>query len=328
MGITLGNPVLRIFISSTAVDLMDYREKVRDAILGLKNLPIAMETFSAKAGVPASECMKEAAAADAVVCVVAHRYGYVPPVALGGDGEHSITWLEVSAAKKAGKPVFAFVIEPNAPWTAAKEQDRLLDEPDKSAEIIGAVRKLQEFKKELGDENTLRFFKNPDDLATQVATSLAHFVPVVDAATVSTAKVWKPLFCHALQPAPHFRGRATQLADLKNWLLSPVTPDRVLSVVAAGGTGKTAPGEPCASRAAAFGSGGCVRVVVLRRSAYGCVFSGGVRVFHGRDESAGGRVDRTVAAGAFRGSAACADSGRAGAVQSGGIIGVAESWRI
>ena len=86
MGVTLGNPVLRIFISSTAVDLMDCRKKVRDAILGLKNLPIEMETFSAMSGMPASECMKEAAAADAVVCVVAHRYGYVPPVALGGDG--------------------------------------------------------------------------------------------------------------------------------------------------------------------------------------------------------------------------------------------------
>ena len=40
-------PVLRIFISSTAVDLRDYRDKVRDAVLRLENLPIAMETFSA-----------------------------------------------------------------------------------------------------------------------------------------------------------------------------------------------------------------------------------------------------------------------------------------
>ncbi|HZE81927.1 MAG TPA: hypothetical protein VE604_13585 [Candidatus Polarisedimenticolia bacterium] len=31
--------VLRIFISSTAVDLIDYREKVRDAVLRLEGLP-------------------------------------------------------------------------------------------------------------------------------------------------------------------------------------------------------------------------------------------------------------------------------------------------
>jgi hypothetical protein len=72
-------PVLRIFISSTVVDLLEYREKVRDAVLRLEGLPIAMETFSAQSGQPASECMRMAAEADAVICVVAHRYGYVPP---------------------------------------------------------------------------------------------------------------------------------------------------------------------------------------------------------------------------------------------------------
>src|SRR5215470_19657204 len=129
-------PVLRIFISSTAVDLMDYREKVRDAVLSLQGLPIAMETFSAQSGQPASECMRMAAEADAVICIVAHRYGYVPPKELGGDGERSITWLEVDAAKRAGKPVFAFLVDPSAPWTELKEQDRLtVEPPGKETEI-------------------------------------------------------------------------------------------------------------------------------------------------------------------------------------------------
>ena len=111
----LTRPVLRIFISSTAVDLRDYRDKVRDAVLRLENVPIGMETFSAQSGQPVSECMRMAAEADAVICVVAHRYGYVPPPELGGDGERSITWLEVDAAKRAGKPVFAFLVDPKAP---------------------------------------------------------------------------------------------------------------------------------------------------------------------------------------------------------------------
>jgi hypothetical protein len=51
-------PVLRVFISSTAVDLLEYRAKVRDAVLRLENLPIMMETFSAMAGQPAGECMR------------------------------------------------------------------------------------------------------------------------------------------------------------------------------------------------------------------------------------------------------------------------------
>jgi tetratricopeptide (TPR) repeat protein len=233
-------PVRRIFISSTAVDLLDYRDKVRDAVLRLENLPIAMETFSAQSGQPASECMKMAAAADAVICIVAHRYGYVPPRELGGDGERSITWLEVDAAKHAGKPVFPFLIDPNAPWTGVKEQDLLVSEPEKAPEIIKAVQKLQEFKAYLGRERMRQTFTGPDDLAKNVAITLANFAPQQSHAEVSTARIWKPLFCHALQPAQHFRGREAKLDELKKWLESPVTPDRVVSLVAAGGTGKTA----------------------------------------------------------------------------------------
>ena len=226
--------VLRIFISSTAIDLTGYRDKVRDAVLRLENLPIAMETFSALGGPPASACMRMAAEADAVVCIVAHRYGYVPPAELGGDGERSITWLEVDAAKRAGKPVFAFLVDPKAVWTDVKEEDRLAGEPDKTDEIFKAVQKLEEFKAYLGRECARQTFTSAEELAKLVAISLANATPR------ATARVWTPLFCHALQPAQHFRGRAAKLQELKDWVQSPVTPDRVLSVVAAGGTGKTA----------------------------------------------------------------------------------------
>ena len=230
-------PVLRIFISSTAVDLRDYREKVRDAVLRLEGLPIAMETFSAQSGDPASECMRLAAGADAVICIVAHRYGYIPPKELGGDGERSITWLEVDAAKRAGKPVFAFLVDPKAPWTQVKEQDRLVSEPENAAEVFRAVQKLQEFKAYLERESTRNTFSSDEELAKLVAITVAKLTPQQSA---STARIWKPLFCHALQPAQHFRGRAAKLQELKDWLQAAVTPDRVVSLVAAGGTGKTA----------------------------------------------------------------------------------------
>src|SRR5262245_3237238 len=138
--------VLRVFLSSTAIDLTAYREKARDAILRLQNLPVTMETFSALPGDPASACRAKAAEADVVVVLAAHRYGYVPPADLGGDGRRSIIWLEVEAALAAGKPVFAFLVDPKAPWDQAKEQDRLIHEPDKAQEIIAAVQQLQEFR--------------------------------------------------------------------------------------------------------------------------------------------------------------------------------------
>lgn len=229
-------PVLRVFISSTAIDLQHYRDKVRDAVLRLEDLPLAMETFSALSGQPTCECMRMAAEADAVICIVAHRYCYVPRPDLGGDGERSITWLEVDAAKRARKPVFAFLVDPKAPWPEIKEQDRLVTEPEKGAEIVQAVQKLQEFKAYLERECTRQTFTNPDDLAKNVAIALAN----LNAPHVSTGRVWKPLLCHALQPAHHFRGRESRIQELREWLLAPVTADRVVSLVAAGGTGKTA----------------------------------------------------------------------------------------
>ena len=248
-------PVLRVFISSTAVDLRDYREKVRDTVLGLEGLPITMETFSALSGQPASECMRMASEADALVCIVAHRYGYVPPMELGGDGERSITWLEVDAAKRAGKPVFAFLVDPKAPWTAVKEQDRLTSEPPENIpEIVRAVQKLQEFKNYLARECTLGTFSSDEELAKLVALAIAKFVP--QAGRGFAARIWQPLFCHALQPAQHFYGRKVEIQELKEWLASPVTADRGLSVVAPGGTGKTALVEKALHQTALSGMAG------------------------------------------------------------------------
>jgi tetratricopeptide (TPR) repeat protein len=159
---------------------------------------------------------------------------------LDGDGERSITWLEVDAAKRAGKPVFAFLVDPKAPWTEAKEQDRLTSEPEKTGEIVKAVQDLQKFKAYLERESTRQTFTNLEDLSKNVAITLANFAAKLNRPPASTARIWQPLFCQPLQPAQHFRGREAKLQQLKDWFESPVTPDRVVSVVAAGGTGKTA----------------------------------------------------------------------------------------
>jgi tetratricopeptide (TPR) repeat protein len=57
------------------------------------------------------------------------------------------------------------------------------------------------------------------------------------------AKAWRPRVCYPLQPAPHFQGRQRLRADLAEWARSRVSPDRVVSLVAVGGTGKTALAE-------------------------------------------------------------------------------------
>ncbi|MGH9719561.1 MAG: tetratricopeptide repeat protein, partial [Bryobacteraceae bacterium] len=149
-------------------------------------------------------------------------------------------WLEVDAAKRAGKPVFAFIVDAKVPWAGGKEQDRLESEPEKAAEVAKAVQKLKEFKAYLERECTRNTFSSDEELAKLVAITIANFSKERRVVSVSTGRIWEPLFCYALQPAQHFRGRDVKLQELKEWLQAPVTPDHVVSVVAAGGTGKTA----------------------------------------------------------------------------------------
>jgi tetratricopeptide (TPR) repeat protein len=236
--------VLRVFLSSTAIDMAACREKVRDTVLQLEQLPIGMETFTALPSLPAADCQAEAAQADVVLALVAHRYGYVPGADLGGDGQHSITWLEVLAAQKAGKPVYAFLIDPKVAWSQAKESDLLNTEPDeKHLEVLAAIRRLREFKAYLQAYCTFDSFTNEDDLARKVATTLSNHVRGMDPGTARPAKVWRPRVCYPLQPAPHFQGRQRLRANLLEWTRARVAPDRVVSLVAVGGTGKTALAE-------------------------------------------------------------------------------------
>jgi hypothetical protein len=239
-----GPPILRVFLSSTAIDLAACREKVRDTILQLGQLPIGMETFTALPSTPAADCQAEAARADVVIVLVAYRYGSVPGVELGGDGKRSITWLEVLAAQKAGKPVYTFLIDPKAPWAQAKESDLLNTEPEeKHPAILTATRGLKEFKAYLQAHCTFDTFTNEDDLARKVATTLSKHVRGMDPGATRRAKMWRPRIAYPLQPAPHFQGRQRLRAELLKWARARVTPDRVVSLVAVGGTGKTALAE-------------------------------------------------------------------------------------
>lgn len=244
-------PPLRIFLSSTAEDLAVHRQKVSEAVLRLEHFPVSMELFPAAPGAPADECRARAAAADAVLVLLAHRYGSVPSPEEGGDGERSFTWLEVQAAQDAGKPVFAFLVDRNAPWDQPRESSALDEDPDRSEEITARVRRLQAFRAWLSSTFTCSTFSTPEDLALKVSATLATFARSGTAQPPPPAREWRPLVIHPLQPARYFHGRDALVAELVEWVQAPAGGDRVVSLVAAGGTGKTALAERVVARAPA-----------------------------------------------------------------------------
>ena len=85
--------MLRIFISSTSLDLQDHRDAVRDAVLGLDQHPTDMILWSADGRSGTTLSVDRVREADVLILLAAHRYGHVPA------GEvHGITELEYQGA--------------------------------------------------------------------------------------------------------------------------------------------------------------------------------------------------------------------------------------
>jgi hypothetical protein len=171
---------LRIFLSSTAEDLKAHRSRVSEAILRLEHLPVGMESFGADPHDPVSVCRRKVEESDAVVVIVAHRYGWVPRPDGDGDGEKSITRIEVEAGLAAEKPVFAFLVDPKCSWDQPREQDRLLEAKtaEEGEEVRKRVRGLGSFKAFLERDAriTRDTFTTPDNLESKVTASLSKWV--------------------------------------------------------------------------------------------------------------------------------------------------------
>jgi tetratricopeptide (TPR) repeat protein len=225
---------MKVFLSSTAQDLEAYRRVADDTILRLAQQSVAMERFGPLPDTPVEECERLARESDVVVCIVAHRYGFVPE-----KGRGSITRREVEAAHKAGKVVLVWIVSDDYPWTDKKEQDLLADpsvlaDPIKIVEVTDGMRGLLDFKAWLLKTFTPERFTTPDDLGRKIAVALANHTkgqtaPPINQDRISIARL----------PTGGFElfGRDTELELLdKAWADTNIN---IVSFVAWGGVGKT-----------------------------------------------------------------------------------------
>jgi len=233
---------MKVFLSSTAQDLVAYRKVADDTILRMSQESVVMERFGPLPGAPVTECESKARECDVLVCIVAHRYGFVPDKGLG-----SITRREVEAAKAAGKEVLVWIVADDFGWAEKKEQDLLTDptvlaDPERVRDVVEGVQALSDFKAWLRANYVCEAFTTPDDMGRKIAVSLGeHLRRATHGSAPARAQSRGEIrIVHALQPAPHFHGREQLVRDLRAWVSDLTSPDRVWSLVAAGGTGKTA----------------------------------------------------------------------------------------
>lgn len=197
---------MKIFVSSTYVDLKEHRDKARNAIEENGNEFVGMETFQSHTHEPTEFCPEKVEECDALVLIVAYRYGNIP------DGQTiSITQLEYEHALKNKIPVRIYLTDTEHPW-----QPKLMDE---NREAIDTFRNL------LLKRHTCSYFTTAENLYEKLKLDIKKF-PI------------RPYIAHPYALQENFTGRKQEREMLTDWLKRE--PHPILSLIAIGGMGKTA----------------------------------------------------------------------------------------
>ncbi len=215
--------MLRIFLSSTSVDLKAHRDAVRHVVDTFDEHPVVMDDFGAHDGDATQVSLDKLRSCSVYVLLLGWRYGTIP------DGETlSVTHLEYRAARDAGMPRFIFLAD------ADTEKD---DGPD--ALFPAAVRdpdhatQVRDFRAEVGRDRVAAFFTTPDSAALAVAAALHNYI--------QHELPSGPHPPNKLAPrAPEFVGREGELRELCQRLRAGQSVGLSALVAGLAGVGKSA----------------------------------------------------------------------------------------
>src|SRR5258707_4215280 len=218
-------------ISSTALDLPEHRNQVRDACLRQGMFPLMMEHLPASDAEAIAESLRMVNEADLYLGIFAYRYGYVSK---GRD--ISITEMEYNRAVERGIPRLLFLMHKDHPLKAADVETG-----------EGAV-KLEALKARLKTERVMNSFTSPAELRAQVIDSLSHYRQPDLTAFHYVSDIPEPPEAYIAHPYTLLQdhsliGRQAELNLLTDWVAKPgsaVYSARLLNIVAIGGMGKSA----------------------------------------------------------------------------------------
>jgi hypothetical protein len=161
---------VRVFLSSTYVDLAEHRAAVVAALARIDQAVVRMEVFGARPEEPMQACLHEVERGELFIGIYAHRYGYVPPGA-----ETSITESELRHAESLHKPILCFVVDDDHPW------------PPKFIDRSTAAEKIFELKRYVTARWVRDAFTTPADLASKVTPAVVRVAQEKAGSTTSTA---------------------------------------------------------------------------------------------------------------------------------------------
>jgi tetratricopeptide (TPR) repeat protein len=227
-----------VMISSTYVELEDYRAAVIQAAIAQDMFPLAMESDAALPQDLIEASWAKVDAADAYIGMISYRYGQTPECPIRNPHSLSLTELEFRRAQKNGLPICMFILHEDVP---VKPSDLL-----KEHATLG---KLAAFKALAKKGQITAEFKSVDDLKAKVTQSLTALhkllgppkspakPPPEKPATPTGIPTPPAFYAHPpYLPGSPFQGRTKELAALHDWANAA---DPVLVFEAIGGMGKS-----------------------------------------------------------------------------------------
>jgi formylglycine-generating enzyme required for sulfatase activity len=151
---------VKVYISSTFRDLLNYRQRVRDALAELGQSGIAMEAYVAEGKRTVHKCLSDVRECDIYIGLFAWRYGWIPDEL--NPGQLSITHLEYEQAAESKKQCFIFVLDDQEPWPPG------FIDPDRS--------RITSLRNTASERHGAIPFRNPDDLKARVTSALWNWL--------------------------------------------------------------------------------------------------------------------------------------------------------
>jgi hypothetical protein len=217
-------PVLRVFVSSTWIDLQPERRAVEVALGRLRETKfIGMEHFGSRDDSPREASILDVDPTDLYVAVIGGRYG------------SGIVADEYQRARELGLDCFIYFKNEDDIGPESQESD-----PDKAA-------RLAELKEEMRRRHIVSKFISPDDLAARVTADLhrwivdayLHGVSALPTDYAARLENFLNEYLGTPQAPVPFGGRDGDLARLDAWLDSAESPAYAL-LAAPAGRGKSA----------------------------------------------------------------------------------------
>ncbi len=154
---------INFFISSTFIDLKDYRKTIIEKIKSKKGQINAQEFFGSRSDSALETMLKELEKSDVVILILAHRYGSIDE-----ESGKSFTQIEYEKAKELNKHIFAYIIE-----NTYKFNPEYIDDKEKKEKLTA----FKDLVRNPRNGLTVSTFTSEEDLANKVILDLTRELP-------------------------------------------------------------------------------------------------------------------------------------------------------